>query len=291
MEQGSLRCDVNTSLNKPGEDMGTRTETKNVNSLRSVERAVRSEIIRQADVLDAGGRVVQETRHFEEGSGRTRPGRSKEEATDYRYFPEPDLVPIAPDAGWVGSLRTGLPELPAARRARLQDELGVSAADMVAKGNAGVVDLVAATVEAGAPVAEARNWWLGYLAQKANEAEREPGELPIAPVQVARVIALVADGSLSIALARQAVDGVLETGAGVDAVVAQRGLQVVSDTGALERAADEAIAANPDVAEKVRGGKVNAVGALIGSVMQATRGQADAAAVREILLTKLGASG
>jgi aspartyl-tRNA(Asn)/glutamyl-tRNA(Gln) amidotransferase subunit B len=292
MEEGSLRCDVNTSLNPVGSsEWGTRTETKNVNSLRSVERAVRSEILRQAELLDAGQRILQETRHFQETTGDTRPGRSKEEATDYRYFPEPDLVPIAPDPDWVESLRTGLPELPAVRRVRLRDELGVSAEDMVQMTNAGVVGLVGDTVAAGAPVGEARNWWLGYLAQKANEAEIDAGELAITPAQVARVIALVADGSLSVALARQAVDGVLDTGADVDAVVAERGLQVVSDTGALEQAADEAIAANPDVADKVRGGKVAAVGALVGAVMKATRGQADAAAVKEILLKKLGAGG
>jgi aspartyl-tRNA(Asn)/glutamyl-tRNA(Gln) amidotransferase subunit B len=288
MEQGSLRCDVNTSLNRPGEEWGTRTETKNVNSLRSVERAVRSEMIRQAGVLDSSGKVLQETRHFEEGSGSTRPGRSKEEATDYRYFPEPDLVPIAPDPEWVESLRSALPELPAARRARLREELGVGAEDMVHMSNAGVVELVAATVAAGAPIGEARNWWLGYLAQKANERESDPSELPLSPGQVARVIELVGDGTLSVALARQAVDGVLETGSDVDTVVAERGLRRVSDTSALEAAADEAIAANPDVAEKVRAGKVAAAGALVGHVMKATRGQADAAAVREILLAKLG---
>jgi aspartyl-tRNA(Asn)/glutamyl-tRNA(Gln) amidotransferase subunit B len=288
MEQGSLRCDVNTSLNRPGETWGTRTETKNVNSLRSVERAVRSEMLRQARLLDAGERVVQETRHFSETTGDTRPGRSKEEATDYRYFPEPDLVPIAPDPNWVEELRSTLPELPATRRKRMRDELGVSAEDMVQMGNAGVVDLVGETVAAGAPVGEARNWWLGYLAQKANEAEVEPAELAIRPEQVARVIELVADRSLSVALARQAVDGVLQTGHDVDVVVAERGLKVVSDTGALEQAADDAIAANPDIAEKVRGGKIPAVGALVGAVMKATRGQADAAAVRQILLDKLG---
>ncbi|MDT4911127.1 MAG: aspartyl-tRNA(Asn)/glutamyl-tRNA(Gln) amidotransferase subunit [Pseudonocardiales bacterium] len=288
MEQGSLRCDVNTSLNRPGEEWGTRTETKNVNSLRSVERAVRSEILRQAEVLDGGGVITQETRHFQEQTGDTRSGRSKEEATDYRYFPEPDLVPIAPDAEWVESLRKALPELPAARRVRLRDELGVSAEDMVQMTNAGVVDLVGATVDAGAPVGEARNWWLGYLAQKSNAREIDPAELPITPAQLARVIALVTDGALSVALARQAVDGVLETGAEVDAVVAERGLKRVSDTGALEQAADDAIAANPDIAAKVRGGKAAAVGALVGAVMKATRGQADAAAVRQILLDRLG---
>lgn len=290
MEQGSLRCDVNTSLNLPGAGWGTRTETKNVNSLRSVERAVRSEILRQAVLLDAGQRIKQETRHFSESTGDTRPGRSKEEATDYRYFPEPDLVPVAPEASWVEQLRADLPELPAARRARTIAALGVGADDLQQMTNAGVVELVAATVEAGAPVGEARNWWLGYLAQLANARDVEPVELAIDPVQVARVIALVAAGSLSVALARQAVDGVLETGAEVDSVVAERGLVVVSDTGALELAADEAIAANPDIAEKVRGGKLPAVGALVGAVMKSTRGQADAAAVRIILLQRLGVS-
>ena len=290
MEQGSLRCDVNTSLNRPGEEWGTRTETKNVNSLRSVERAVRTEMIRQADLLDAGEKIHQETRHFSETTGDTRPGRSKEEATDYRYFPEPDLVPLAPDPAWVEQIRASLPELPAARRARISEQLGVSADDMRQMVNAGVVDLVGATVEAGAPVGEARNWWLGYLAQRANEREIDAADLGITPVHVARVIALVADGSLSSALARQVVDAVLETGSDVDAIIAERGLKVVSDSGALGAAADDAIAANPDVAEKVRGGKVAAVGPLVGAVMKATRGQADAAAVRELLLERLGVS-
>ncbi len=289
MEQGSLRCDVNTSLNRPGEQWGTRTETKNVNSLRSVERAVRSEMLRQAELLDAEQRIKQETRHFSEATGDTRPGRSKEEATDYRYFPEPDLVPVAPDAAWVETLRADQPELPAERRARMRDVLGVGAEDMVQMTNAGVVDLVGATISLGAPIGEARNWWLGYLAQKANEREIEPAELDIQPAHVARLVELVADGSLSVALARQAVNAVLETGHDVDTVVAERGLKVVSDAGALEAAADDAIAANPDVAEKVRRGKLPAVGALVGAVMKSTRGQADAAAVRQILLQRLGA--
>jgi aspartyl-tRNA(Asn)/glutamyl-tRNA(Gln) amidotransferase subunit B len=288
MEQGSLRCDVNTSLNQPGEPWGTRTETKNVNSLRSVERAVRSEILRQAAILDAGEKVIQETRHFLETTGDTRPGRSKEEATDYRYFPEPDLVPVAPDPAWVAQIRAALPELPAVRRARMRGALGLPASDMQRMANAGVVDMVAATVGAGAPVEEARNWWLGYLAQRANERDVEPADLPLTPQQVARVIALVSEGSLSAALARQVVDGVLESGADVDAIVAERGLQVVSDATALGAAADAAIAARPDVADKVRGGKLPAVGVLVGAVMKATRGQADAAAVRELLLERLG---
>jgi len=292
MEQGSMRCDVNTSLMPAGgAEWGTRTETKNVNSLRSVERAVRSEMIRQASVLDTGQRIIQETRHFHEETGVTTSGRSKEEATDYRYFPEPDLVPLAPDAAWVEEIRATLPELPAARRERLRSELGVSTQDMQAMANAGVVDLVAATVSAGAPVEAARNWWLGYLAQKANAAEIEPAGLSIPPAAVARVIALVADGSLSDGLARQAVDGVLSTGQDPDAVVAERGLKRVTDTDALSTAVAEAIAAQPDVAAKIRGGKVAAAGALVGAVMKATRGQADAQTVRELILTQLGVEG
>jgi aspartyl-tRNA(Asn)/glutamyl-tRNA(Gln) amidotransferase subunit B len=292
MEQGSLRCDVNTSLTPAGStEWGTRTETKNVNSLRSVERAVRSEIIRQAEILDAGGKIRQETRHFQETTGTTRSGRSKEEATDYRYFPEPDLVPLAPDADWVERIRAGLPELPAARRARLQAELDLGPEELQALANAGLVDRFAETVAAGAPPAEARNWWLGYLAQQANSGDIEAAALPITPVQVARVIALIEAGTLSAALGRQVVDGVLETGDDVDKVVADRNLSLVSDTSALTAAAQAAIEANPDVAEKVRGGKLPAVGVLVGAVMKATRGQADAATVRAILFEQLGVSG
>jgi aspartyl-tRNA(Asn)/glutamyl-tRNA(Gln) amidotransferase subunit B len=291
MEQGSLRCDVNTSLTPIGStEWGTRTETKNVNSLRSVERAMRSEIIRQAEILDAGGKITQETRHFQETTGTTRSGRSKEEATDYRYFPEPDLVPLAPAADWVEQLRAGLPELPAARRTRLQAELDLGPDELQALANAGLVDSFADTVAAGAPPTEARNWWLGYLAQQANSRDVDAAALPITPAQVARVIALIEAGTLSTALGRQVVDGVLETGDDVDEVVADRNLGLVSDTSALTAAAHAAIEANPDVAEKVRGGKLPAVGVLVGSVMKATRGQADAATVRAILLEQLGVS-
>jgi aspartyl-tRNA(Asn)/glutamyl-tRNA(Gln) amidotransferase subunit B len=289
MEQGSLRCDVNVSLNRPGEPWGTRSETKNVNSLRSVERAVRSEVERQAAVLRDGGRIVQETRHFHEDTGMSTSGRSKEEATDYRYFPEPDLAPVAPDPEWVERLRAALPEAPTARRKRLTAELGLSELDAQAMVNAGVLDAVLATVEAGAPAAEARNWWLGHLAQSANSRGIEAAELAIEAAQVARVVALVAEGKLTAGLARQVVDGVLAGEGGPDDVVAARGLAVVSDAGALGAAVDDAIAADPDAAAKVRSGKVQAVGALVGKVMKATRGQADAAVVRALLLDRLGA--
>ena len=290
MEQGSLRCDVNVSLNRPGEQWGTRSETKNVNSLRSVERAVRSEVERQAARLRAGERIVQETRHFHEDSGLSTSGRSKEEATDYRYFPEPDLVPVAPDESWVAELRAALPEAPSVRRKKLTGELGLSVLDSQAMVNAGVLDVVLATVEAGAPAAEARNWWLGHLAQAANARGVDAAELPITHAQVARVVALVAEGSLTAGLARQVVDGVLVGEGGPDEVIEARGLAVVSDEGALGAAVDEALAAQPATADKVRAGKVAAVGALVGAVMTSTRGQADALVVRRLLLERLGVS-
>ena len=291
MEEGSLRCDVNTSLSPRGSvEWGTRTETKNVNSLRSVERSVRYEIERQAAVLDAGERVTQETRHFHEESGVTTAGRSKEEAQDYRYFPEPDLVPLAPSREWVEEIRKSLPELPAARHARLEREWGLPALDMAAIRNAGALDLVEQTVAAGASPADARKWWLGELARRANESGTDLADLAISPAAVARVAALVASGALNDKLARQVIEGVLAGEGNPDEVVAARALAVVSDEGVLAAAVDEAIAANLEVADKIRAGKVAAVGALVGAVMKSTRGQADAARARDMILERLGQS-
>jgi len=289
MEEGSLRCDVNTSIAPQGStEWGTRTETKNVNSLRSVERAVRYEIERQAALLDAGQRVVQETRHFQEATGTTAPGRSKEEAQDYRYFPEPDLVPLAPPPDWVEEIRAQLPEFPAARRARLQAEWGLSDLDMSALNNAEATDLVAETVAAGALPADARKWWLGELARIANDSGTDLAGLAITPADVARVSALIESGALSDRLARQVIEGVLAGEGTPDEVVAARGLAVVSDDTVLLAAVDEAIAASPEVAQKVRDGKVAAAGALVGAVMKATRGKADAARVKQLILDRLG---
>lgn len=288
MEQGSLRCDANVSLAPLGADvLGTRSETKNVNSLRSVERAIRYEMTRQAAVLDAGGRVKQETRHFHEEDGTTSPGRSKEEAEDYRYFAEPDLMPIAPSREWVEELRATLPEPPSERRRRLQEAWGFSDIDFRSIVASGALDLVDETVAAGATPAAARKWWVTELARQANETGVELDELAITPGQVAGVQALIDEGKVNDKLARQVIEGVL-AGEGEPAeVVVTRGLAVVSDEGALSTAVDEAIAANPDVADKIRAGKVAAAGALIGQVMKAMRGQADAGKVRELILTKL----
>ena len=287
MERGNVRADVNVSL-RPGPDapLGTRTETKNVNSFRSVEAAVRFEIRRQAAVLDAGQAVVQETRHWHEDTGTTSSGRPKSDADDYRYFPEPDLVPVAPAREWVAQIRASLPEMPAVRRRRLQADWGVDEREMTALTNLGALDLVAATVEAGASPAAARKWWTGELARVANEQGIELDGLPVTPVQVAEIQGLVDAGTLTDKLARQVLDGVL-AGEGTPAeVVAARGLEVVSDSGELEAAVDEALAAMPDVVEKIRAGKVQAAGAIVGAVMKATRGKADAAAVREIVMRR-----
>jgi aspartyl-tRNA(Asn)/glutamyl-tRNA(Gln) amidotransferase subunit B len=287
MEQGSLRCDVNLSLRpSPDAPLGTRSETKNVNSLRSVERAVRYEVTRQAALLRSGGRVVQETRHWHEDTGVTTSGRSKEQAEDYRYFPEPDLVPVAPDVEWVEALRASLPESPSARRRRLQKAWGLTDFELQSLANAGALDLVEETVAAGAPQEAARKWWLGELARHANERGGDVTSLPITPAQVARVVALVEAGTLNDKLARSVIEGVLAGEGDPDEVVASRQLAVVSDDSALIAAVDEALAAAPDVAEKIRGGKVAAAGAIVGAVMKATRGQADAARVRELVLER-----
>ncbi|MDQ4038926.1 MAG: Asp-tRNA(Asn)/Glu-tRNA(Gln) amidotransferase subunit GatB [Actinomycetota bacterium] len=289
MEQGSMRCDVNTSLAPKGvAEWGTRTETKNVNSLRSVERAVRSEIIRQAQVLDQGGRIIQETRHFHEDTATTTSGRSKEEATDYRYFPEPDLVPVAPDPAWVEELRSALPDAPSVQRVRRQAQLGLSDGELSWLVNAGALDLFAETVAAGASSADARKWWLGDLARRANAEDVELSDLAITPEQVAALAQLVADGRINDRLARQVLDGVLAGEGGPAAVVAARGLAVVSDTGALDAAVDTALAEHPDVVAKIHSGKVAAVGVLLGSVMKATRGQADASSVKAMIAQRLG---
>ncbi|BDO41567.1 Asp-tRNA(Asn)/Glu-tRNA(Gln) amidotransferase subunit GatB [Cellulomonas sp. NTE-D12] len=288
MERGNVRADVNLSLRtSPQAPLGTRTETKNVNSFRAVERAVRYEVTRQAAVLDAGETVVQETRHWHEDTGITTPGRVKSDAEDYRYFPEPDLVPIAPDPAWVEEIRAALPELPAARRRRLQGEWGYADAEMRDVVNAGAVELIEATVAAGASPAAARKWWMGELARTAKQQEIELADLPITPAQIGALQQLVDAGRINDKLARQVLEGVLAGEGEPEQVLVARGLEVVSDDGPLLAAIDDALAAQPDVAEKIRGGNVGPVGAIIGAVMKATRGQADAARVRELVLERV----
>ncbi|KRD34997.1 glutamyl-tRNA amidotransferase [Oerskovia sp. Root918] len=289
MERGNVRADVNLSLRAtPESPLGTRTETKNVNSFRSIERAVRYEVSRQAAVLDEGGTVIQETRHWHEDTSITTAGRVKSDAEDYRYFPEPDLVPVAPSRDWVEQIRATLPELPVARRNRLQGEWGYADAEMRDVVNAGALDLIEATVAAGTSPAAARKWWMGELARYAKTSETELAEIAVTPAQIAQLQALVDSGRINDKLARQVLEGVLAGEGDPEAVVVARGLEVVSDDGALLEAIDAALAAQPDIVEKVRSGNMGPIGAIIGAVMKATKGQADAGRVRELVIERIG---
>lgn len=288
LDQGSMRVDANLSLRPIGqEEFGTRTETKNINSLKSVEQAITFEMQRQAQVLDDGGVIDQETRHYQEADGSTSKGRPKETAEDYRYFNDPDLPPVIAPREWVEEIRATLPELPWVRRARIQEEWKLSDAEMRDLINANALDLIIETVEAGTTPDEARAWWVSYISQKANESGVEFDALGVAPAHVARVVALVSEGKLTNKLARQAIDGVIAGEGDVDAVVAARGLEVVRDDGAIEKAVDDALAANPDIVEKYRAGNTKVTGAIVGAVMKATRGKADPAQVNQLIAKKL----
>jgi len=291
MERGNLRCDANVSLRpraaagEPPAPLGTRTETKNVNSMRSVERAVRYEIQRQAAILAAGGTITQETRHWHEDTGTTSPGRPKSDADDYRYFPEPDLLPVEPSAELIEQLRAALPEPPAERRRRLKADWGFTDIDFQGVVNAGLLSEVEATVAAGATPAAARKWWTGELARIANADGVEASSL-VEPAAVAELQKLIDAGTLTDKLARQVLEGMIAGEGTPQEIVDARGLAVVSDDGALIAAIDEALAAQPDVLAKIRDGKVQAAGAVIGAVMKAMKGQADAARVRELILAR-----
>ena len=287
MERGNVRCDANVSLRPKGQEkLGTRTETKNVNSLRSVENAVRYEIQRQAHILANGGSITQETRHWHEDRGYTSAGRPKSDADDYRYFPEPDLVPVQPSVAWIEEIRAALPENPALRRKRLMQAWGFAELEFRDVVNSDLLDQVEATVAAGAAPQAARKWWTGELARVANSENVAVQDLSITPAQVAKIQNLIDSGELTDRMARDVVAGVLAGEGDPAAVIEKRGLKVVSDDGALIAAIDEALAKQPDVLEKIREGKVQAAGAVIGAVMQAMRGQVDAARVRELILER-----
>ncbi|CAM3070999.1 Asp-tRNA(Asn)/Glu-tRNA(Gln) amidotransferase subunit GatB [Actinomyces slackii] len=289
MERGNVRADVNVSLREsPDAPLGTRTETKNVNTFRGIEQVVRYEISRQAAILASGGEVLQETRHGQ-ADGTTRAGRVKSDADDYRYFPEPDLVPVAPSRQWVEEIRAGLPEMPAAKRRRLKAEWGLSDTEMRDVVNAGALELIEATAQAGTTGQAARKWWMGELSRTAKEQELALEDMAVTPAQIAELQGLVDSGRLTDKLARQVLEGVLAGEGDPEAVATARGLEVVSDDGALLAAVDEALAANPDVADKIRSGKVQAAGAIVGAVMKATKGQADAKRVRELVMERVQA--
>jgi aspartyl-tRNA(Asn)/glutamyl-tRNA(Gln) amidotransferase subunit B len=287
MERGNVRCDANVSLRLHGaEKLGTRTETKNVNSLRSIERAVRYEIQRQAHILANGGTIIQETRHWHEDKGTTSAGRPKSDADDYRYFPEPDLVPVAPSKELIEELRASLPEDPATRRKRLQEAWGFSDLEFRDVVNAGLLDPIEETVAEGASPQAARKWWSGEIARQANAEGKDVSEVNVTAAQVAELAALVEAGKINDRIGREVLAAVMNGEGNPGEIVTAKGLEVVSDDGALMAAIDAALAKQPDVLEKIREGKVQAAGAVIGAVMQAMKGQADAGRVRELIIER-----
>jgi aspartyl-tRNA(Asn)/glutamyl-tRNA(Gln) amidotransferase subunit B len=289
MEEGSLRCDANISTREAGSAAyGTKVEIKNLNSVRSLERALRFEEERQRAALDGGEALVQETRHFDEESGRTHTLRSKEEAFDYRYFPEPDLPPLAPDPVWVERLRGDLPELPAAKRERYASALGLKPeqARLLAT-SAPTARFFEEAVGLGADAPAVANWVTQDLAGLVNKARIELDEAKVTPRHVADLVRLVGDGTISPTGAKQALEDSFETGDDVAAVVERRGLRQVTDTAALEAWVDEAIADNPGPVEQYRGGKEGALNAILGQVMKRSGGSANPKIVRDLLLRRL----
>ena len=290
MERGNVRCDANVSIRPHGQEkLGTRTETKNVNSLRSIERAVKYEIQRQAHIIANGGTIIQETRHWHEDRGMTSSGRPKSDADDYRYFPEPDLVPVQPSKELIEQIRASLPEKPAERRKRLQGEWSFSDLEFRDVVNSGLLEELEETVAAGAKPQAARKWWTGEIARLANAEGKDVSDLAITPADVAELATLVESGKINDRIGREVLQAVLAGEGNPAKIVADRGLEVVSDDTALQAAIDEALAKQPDVLEKIREGKLQAAGAVIGAVMQAMKGQADAGRVRELIIERANA--
>ncbi|HVM00454.1 MAG TPA: Asp-tRNA(Asn)/Glu-tRNA(Gln) amidotransferase subunit GatB [Egibacteraceae bacterium] len=288
LEEGSMRCDANISLRPVGHTVfGTRVEVKNMNSLRSLGRAIDYEIDRQTDLLTAGDRVVQETRHWDEDAGATSTLRAKEEVFDYRYFPEPDLVPVEADAAWVEELRAALPELPAVTRQRLTEQHHIPAEQVATLVEADLVALLEDAVRSGAGAGEAANWLTNEVIGWAVGHGVPPAEAPIDGRALAELVGLVRDGTLSTKLARQVLEDVLAGAGSPSAVVRERGLEQISDTGELAALVDLAIIENAAAADQVRAGNARAIGALVGAVMKASKGQANPRMVNELLRERL----
>ena len=287
MDQGSLRCDANVSVRRPGEPLGTRCEIKNVNSVRFVMKALEYEAERQVEILEAGGKIDQETRLFDSGQGVTRTMRSKEEAHDYRYFPDPDLLPLELDAAWVEALRQDLPELPDARKHRFMSEYGLGAYD------AGVLVGDKETAEYFERVAEGRdgklaaNWVTGELFAALNAAALEISASPVSAARLGGLVDRVADKTLSRRIAKEVFEIMFESGDEADAIIAARGLEQVSDTGAIEAVVDQVIADNPDKVAEYQGGKDKLMGWFVGQVMKASQGKANPQMANEVLSRKL----
>ncbi|OJW19328.1 MAG: aspartyl/glutamyl-tRNA amidotransferase subunit B [Sphingopyxis sp. 65-8] len=283
MEEGSMRADVNISVRKPGDEFGTRTETKNVNSVRFVMQTIEYEAKRQVEVLEAGGTVDQETRLFNPDTGTTRTMRSKEDAHDYRYFPDPDLLPLELDDAFLAECRESLPELPDAKRARYLG-LGISAynADVLTAEveNARWFD---ALLETGAEPKAAANWVTSELFGALNRLGKDIGDCPVTPAQAGELLGLVADGTISGTIAKQVFEKMLETGDGAAAIVDREGLKQTSDTGAIEAEIAKVLAANAEKVEQYKGGKEALFGFFVGQTMKAMQGKANPQVVNELL--------
>jgi aspartyl-tRNA(Asn)/glutamyl-tRNA(Gln) amidotransferase subunit B len=289
LEEGSMRFDVNVSIRPVGHaELGTKVELKNLNSLRSLHRAVAYEADRQRRVLADGGRLVQETRHWDEGTGRTEPMRSKEYATDYRYFPEPDLVPIEATASWVDSLRSGLPELPAERRARLAEATGLPAKEVGwLVGDPEVLTYYEAVLPGRDPKVVA-SWVMGELQRDLREFGHTMATVPVGPERLGELLDLLAAGTVSATAAKDVLAEMFSSEASPATIVERKGLAQISDSGELEAVVARVVAANPDLAEKFRGGKRGVLGAMVGQVMRETRGRANPKLVSDLLERAIG---
>jgi aspartyl-tRNA(Asn)/glutamyl-tRNA(Gln) amidotransferase subunit B len=289
MEEGSIRCDANVSVRRPGEPLGTRCEIKNLNSVRSLGRAIAYEAERQIDVIDAGGEIVMETRHWDEGRGVTETLRRKESVTDYRYFPDPDLVEIHASAEWIEEIRARLPELPTVSRQRLRDR-GVAPEQAATIVSGGLLALHDEAVAAGSEAAAVANWLTGEVTGQLSAAGLEAEEAGLRGAHVAELVTLIDDGTLSTKMAKDVLGGVIESrGAKGPAEVAdERGLKQVSDEGELQAIVEKVVEDNPDTVEAIRGGNDKAIGALVGQVMKATKGQADPKKTNELLRGAIG---
>lgn len=289
MEEGSFRCDANVSVMPVGSTtFGTRTETKNVNSFRFVKQAIEHEIERQIEVIEDGGKIVQETRLFDPNTGETRSMRGKEDAHDYRYFPDPDLVPLVISNDWIEDTRLGLPELPEAKIARYQAELGLTAYDAdVLSATRELAEYFEAVVVAGASAKTAANWIMGEVSRRLNDNGLAIAACPVIPALLADLLALIEKGTISGKIAKTVFDAMWQTGKTPAAIVEEQGLVQVSDTGEIERVIDEIMAANMGQVEEYRGGKEKVFGFFVGQVMRASKGKANPAVVNDLLLQKL----
>jgi len=291
MEQGSLRCDANISLRPFGsEKLGTKTEIKNMNSLRSLQRAIEYETQRQEEIIEEGGTIIQETRSWDEEKGITVSMRSKEEAHDYRYFPDPDLVPIVVDASWVEEIKAALPELPEARKRRLVEELGLSMYDAgIITGSRAMADFFDATVRLYNEPKTVANWIMGELSRLLNTNGITINDCRITPENLAALLKYQAEGAISGKMAKTVFEGMFAGGKAAGDIIKEQGLVQISDEGALQAIAEKVIAANPQSAADYRAGKEKAIGFMVGQIMKETKGQANPGTVNKLLKELLDA--